>query len=326
MSTRAHALERSIAGGVDFILSLQSGNGSWTDWDLPPGSSSTWTTAYVGYKLGYLPQHLKAKTVSHILAASDWLLDNAFADGGWGYNATVGSDADSTSFAILFLASAGRRVPDSAYVHLARYQCPDGGFATYMPGSGSRSWTVSHPDVTPIALLALLTRTMPDRRTLHRGTDYVLTQQAPDGLWNSFWWDSFLYGTEASLSLLRAANVAIAAPANLSQFLPANAFETALLISSFLHVDPLGQRSAILDLAEQLIAQQQPDGGWETTPILRITRRDCLEPWASNDPGPLFADPCRLFTTSSVLYALSRTWIWLESSTNRDATRERASR
>ena len=312
MHTRPRSLERSIADAVDLILSLQSAEGCWTDWNLPPGCSSTWTTAYVGYKLGSLPQHLKDKVAPHVLAASDWLLDNALA-GGWGYNATVGSDADSTSFAMLFLASAGRRVPESAYTDLARYQRSDGGFSTYLPESGSGSWAISHPDVTPIALLALLTRAAPDRHILRRGIEYVLQQQTPEGLWHSFWWDSCLYGTEASLSLLHAAKVASAAPANLPQRPPANAFETALLISSLLYADPLGQRSTILDLTEQLIAQQQPDGAWSSTPILRITRRDCLAPWASNDPGPLFADPCRLFTTSSVLYALSRTSTWLET-------------
>jgi hypothetical protein len=300
-------LERSIADGVDLILSLQSADGSWTDWDLPPGSSSTWTTAYVGYKLRRLPRHLKAEAAPHILAASDWLLDNAFADGGWGYNAAVGSDADSTSFAILFLASAGRRVPEPAYTHLARYQRPDGGFSTYLPDGRSNSWTVSHPDVTPVALLAVLTQTAPDRRALHRGIDYVLKQQTPEGRWHSFWWDSFLYGTEASLSLLHAVDVEPVAAANLSRFSPANAFEAALLISSLLYTDPSGLRDIVIHLTDALIAQQQPDGGWETTPILRITRRDCPEPWTSDDPSPLFSDPHRLFTTSTALDALSRT-------------------
>jgi hypothetical protein len=325
MSTRARALERAIAAGVNLILSLQSAEGCWTDWNLPPGCSSTWTTAYVGYKLGSLPQHLKDKVAPHILAASDWLLDNAFADGGWGYNVAVGPDADSTSFAILSLASAGQRVPESAYTHLARYQRSDGGFATYLPGDGSGSWTISHPDVTPIALLALLTQAVPDRRALHAGIDYVLQQQTPEGLWHSFWWDSCLYGTEASLSFLDTASVESAVPANPSRRSPANAFETALLISSLLYIDRLGQHATILDLADTLIAQQQPDGGWQTMPILRITRRDCLEPWDADDPGPLFPDLCRLFTTSSVVHALSRTLIWLESTTNRDPIRQRAS-
>lgn len=309
MSISTGTLERSIGAGLDFILALESANGSWTDWDLPPGSSSVWTTAYIGYKMRCLPEHLRAKAAPRVIAASHWLLDNEFADGGWGYNGAVGSDADSTSFAILFLASAGRRVPDAAYTHLARYQCSNGGFSTYLFDGESDSWTASVPDVTPIALLALLTKTAPDYRTLQRGIDYVLEQKTAEGLWNSFWWDSFLYATEANLSFLRATNVEIPAPADLSRIPPANAFETALLISSLLYLDPFGQRTAIRNLADKLIVQQQSDGSWKTAPILRITRRDCFEPWTSNEPGPLFPDPHRLFTTSTVLHALSRTFI-----------------
>lgn len=37
----------------------------------------------------------------------------------------------------------------------------------------------------------------------------------------------------------------------------------------------------------------------------RVTRRDCDSPWDSPDPGPLFADPERIFTTATVLAALS---------------------
>lgn len=313
MSTRISTLEQSIAAGLDFILTLQSSSGSWTDWDLPPGSSSVWTTAYVGYKLRRLPQHLKTKAAPRILAASHWLLDNVFADGGWGYNETVRSDADSTSYAILFLAAAGRHAPETAYAHLARYQCLDGGFSTYPSDGESNSWTVSHPDVTPIALLALLTQNVPDRRAIQRGIDYILEQKNPDGLWNSFWWDSLLYGTEVSLSFIRAVNidVEIATPVTLSRTPPANAFETALMISSLLYMDPFGLRTLIQDLADKLILQQQSDGSWKTAPILRITRRDCYHPWTFGDSGPLFSDIHKLFTTSTVLNALSRTFLLL---------------
>jgi hypothetical protein len=308
MSSSDNALERSLGAGLDFILTNQAADGSWTDWELPPGSSSAWTTAYVGYRLGSLAGRLRAKAGSNTLAASRWLLENVFPDGGWGYNRATGSDADSTSFAILCLASAGRRVPHAAYAHLARYQGPDGGFSTYLSDGTTNSWTVSHPDVTPIVLLAWLTQSGRQDRTLQAGTAYVLAQRTPDGLWRSFWWNSFLYGTEASLSFLRAAGVAISTPAYLSRLRPASAFETALLISSLLHVDPIDLQATVRDLVDALLTQQRSDGSWSSAPILRITRRDCFEPWTFSAPGPLFADPCRLFTTATVLYALSRAY------------------
>ena len=73
-----------------------------------------------------------------------------------------------------------------------------------------------------------------------------------------------------------------------------------------LYCDSTGFRAAMRELTAQLIAEQQPDGSWMAPPILRITRRDCYEPWASGSPGPLFADPQRLFTTVTALHALSR--------------------
>jgi squalene cyclase len=258
--------------------------------------------------LRHLPLELAAMATPRIAAAARWLSGNAFADCGWGYNEAVGSDADSTSYAILFLASAGQQVPDAAYTMLVELQCADGGFSTYLPIGEPNSWNVSHSDVTPIALLAMLTHPAPDRNAIQRGIEYVLRQKTSLGLWNSFWWGSCLYGTAASLSLLDAACIEMpsSATAALAQIEPANAFEVALLTSSLLYVDRDGSHVMICDLVDKLISQQQPDGSWNTAPILRITRRDCYEPWASGDAGQLYAEPNRLFTTATVLHALTK--------------------
>jgi len=297
--------DQTLAAGLDYILARQSADGSWTDWNLPPGSSSTWTTGYIGCKLRFLPPHLALKAAPRLAEGAHWLL-NQFAPGGWGYNRAVGPDADTTSFAILFLVASDLPVPGEAYRCLARYQNPDGGFSTYLPEGASNSWTVSHPDVTPMALLALISQPVVDSHAIECGLEYALKQQNSEGLWNSFWWDSSLYGTEASLSLLHSQPGATALPPRLERFRPANAFEKALLLSGMLYCGPAGFQAAIRSLAQQLAAEQQQDGSWKAPPILRITRRDCFEPWASAGPGPLFADPQRLFTTATVLNALSR--------------------
>jgi squalene cyclase len=304
MTAQPSLLKETIAGGLNFILSRQAEDGSWTDWALPPGSSSAWTTAYLGYKLRRLPPDLARLAAPRITAAARWLSDHTFADRGWGYNEAVGSDADSTAFAILCLDSAGRPAPDAAYSMLGKLQCADGGFSTYPHMGEPDSWNVSHPDVTPIALLALLTHPAPDRNAIGRGVAYVLQQKTSLELWNSFWWRSCLYGTEACLSLLDAVGIEMPASAALARIEPTNAFEAALLASSLVYISRDGSQR-ISHLADRLISQQLPDGSWKSSPILRIPNRNCYEPWAASEAGELYADPNRLFTTTTVVAALT---------------------
>jgi squalene cyclase len=298
------ALEDALAAGLGYLFSLQAEDGSWTEWALPPGPSSAWTTAYIGYKLRGMPRRWSATLEPHLVAAARWQLAHACAEGGWGYNERVGPDADSTAHAILFLASRHQPVPDAAYALLAGLQRPDGGFATYPPFGEPDTWSLSHPDVTPIALLAMRTQPAPDHALLARGLDYVLRQKTPQGLWHSFWWRSDLYATEANLALLNALRIAPPPVTGLMQITPANAFEAALLVSSLLLIAEAGTQEVVREQVGQLIRQQCADGSWHTAPILRVTRRDCAAPWASGAPGQLYAEPHKLFTTVTVLHAL----------------------
>ncbi len=289
-------------------MGLQSADGSWTDWELPPGNSSIWTTAYIGYKLRLVPTDLKTRTASARRVASEHLLEEVFQDFGWGYNKAVGSDADSTALAVLFLASEGRQAPEPAYSRLRQFQSSDGGFSTYPFQGNPNSWVVSHPDVTPVALLALLTKYSANASFVCRGIDYIVRQRTAEGLWNSFWWDSFLYGTEASLALLTAAKVQMDMTTTrrvLLEVRPSKAFEVGLLIMSLLHIGSAPTGNPLQEHVDQLIQLQEPCGSWRSEPILRVTRRDCFEPWNCEDPGPLFADPGKLFTSAAVIEAMS---------------------
>jgi hypothetical protein len=88
------------------------------------------------------------------MRADAWLRASEFPDGGWGYAEQTGPDADSTSLALLFLRTRGGNVTSER--RLCTYQQPDGGFSTYGQDASHGSWVQSHPDVTAIALLALL--------------------------------------------------------------------------------------------------------------------------------------------------------------------------
>jgi hypothetical protein len=80
------------------------------------------------------------------------------------------------------------------------------------------------------------------------------------------------------------------------------------LISSILYTSTEFGIARNLALVDHLIDEQRSDGSWESVPILRVTRRDCFEPWDSPNSGTLFADPARLFTSSTVLDTLLKVY------------------
>ena len=303
------SLKQAIGASLEYILTRQLADGSWVDWDLPPGASDIWTTAFVGCKLTSVDIGQNPKVNAAIRAASKWLLSSILDDTGWGYNASVGSDADSTAHAILFLSSQGCKVPLESYARLRQFQSPDGGFSTYCVCGQKSSWVVSHPDVSPVALLALLTKYSRNEPFITNGVEYIFRQRTSAGLWNSFWWNSLLYSTNANLSLLDALGASVETDgmlATLLDFNPCNAFEAALQLECMSFTNSPSEGPRICQLVEQLLREQEPDGSWKSKPILRITKRDCFEPWDAPDPGLQFADPNRLFTTSTIVEALSK--------------------
>lgn len=297
-------LEVAILRGLEYILQQQDAPGSWTDWALPPGSSSEWTTAYVGYRL----QGARPNGQPHLEPALDraatWLLDHQFSDGGWGYNPSVPSDADSTALAILFLSAMNRPPPPQAYEHLRHFQRNDGGFSTYIPDGLTGSWGHSHPEITPIAALALLTDSAgTPTPAIDHAIRWIQTARRPDGTWNAFWWTTGLGATEASLACLTSLGRPEPAPDMLMRMKPGGNLQSALLLS----VMATRTRTTHAEiLTTPLIAAQAPDGSWCSEAILRVTKRDCDTPWNSPNAGPLFGDPRKLFTTATVVAALSR--------------------
>ena len=255
-NTRKKSLERALCLSVDYILSRQDADGSWIDWELPPGQSSTWTTAYVGGKLTNLDSHHRRRASSATAQASQWLIGKMLQDCGWGYNELVDSDADSTALAILFLASAGRTVPDSSYSCLEGFQCEDGGFATFRGRPDLGSWATSHPDGTPSAVLALTTKYSMTSQFVNRGLQFVLDKRTSAGIWKSFWWTTFLYSTERSLSLFEAVRLDIDLQVTRNTLLhtrPQTPFESALLLSSFLWLPDIAKHQDVWPLVDQLI-------------------------------------------------------------------------
>jgi hypothetical protein len=85
-----------------------------------------------------------------------------------------------------------------------------------------------------------------------------------------------------------------------------SAFERALLLEALTQTGADVHCQRLATLVEQLVLEQLPDGGWPSAPMLRLSNRHGLDPAASTAAGPTFADPERLFTSATVLSALSR--------------------
>ena len=259
-----------------------------------------WTTAYVGCQLANLARQSRA---------ADWLAEHELSGGGWGYDESVGCDADSSAYAVILLRRSGITVDDRSRRRLASFQQSDGGFSTYGRNDGLGSWSVSHPDVTPVAGYALLLVCGRAARAVARAVEFVMRHRNGDGLWDSFWWSTPLYATRASLAFLAAAGVPsidlAATCTSLLQLEAQSAFERALLLDCLRLVGG-GTSDGHDELLAALLTEQLPDGSWPSAPSLRIPDRTCRAPW--DEPGTelLYADSDRLFTSATVVGALGQ--------------------
>jgi hypothetical protein len=309
MTTSTAATRKACLSGVQFLLSQQCPDGHWRDWQLPPGPSDQWTTAYIGARLAATPEPFLSGTAEARRAAATWLIEHQLPDGGWGYCDSVGADADSTAWSLLFLSAELVQVDRSSCDFLAGFQRPDDGFSTYGAESGLGSWCNSHVDVTAVAARALFHRPVQEFGAIvERTLDYLDREQRSDGMWDSFWWDSPLYSSAAVLAVMRDADRAIDTEriaAALERTPAGNSFEQALLLECLVQCGRAGEASAAA-AQETILRAQLGDGSWPSVPILRLTDWRVTDPAGRRDTGTLFADPNRLFTTATAIAALAR--------------------
>ena len=320
---------RAVERGAEFLLSLRGHDGLWRDFLTPAGEASLWPSAFIGTAL-----HRAGAAANGLAPVGDALLAAQNLDGGWGYNEDVPSDADSTAWALLFLAGLRRSAGACCLAAscLARHQhLRSGGFATYAETGPIRrfmgvgrwvpfvGWCSAHTEVTAVAGRALAARE-PGRRCaqVEAAWKFVRSQQRNDGSWSAYWWTSPHYATlqaaEFALScgdrdaVARAAQWAIGGEDGDSA---ESAFATAMSLSILAIADVGGE--SVERAARRLIALQQRDGGWPSQPIMRIPVPADVDPDGERRWMPVrfsggleAADQHRTFTTAACVAALAR--------------------
>ncbi len=331
------AARDSLAGGIHFLLVNRHSDGGWRDFLTPGGEASSWTTAYVGAALRSAGVKRDA-----LVPTADALLAAQRSDGGWGYNEDVPSDADSTSWALLFLAgTSGHDVSCSrAGRCLVHHQRRRGGVATYA-SSGPirqytglprwvpfRGWCRPTAEVTAVAARALgMLRDDAMRRRSEAAWRYIRSRQNDDGSWRSYWWTSPHFATHQAAALARCekdGDEALRRAAawilrsqrpdggwRVSAEAAMSAFATASAIS-ILATAQLRRQMPVNRAVRALVGLQGADGGWPSEPILRIPAPPdvCVsgdDRWhpVRFGPGIVVADQHRIFTSATCVIALA---------------------
>jgi len=320
-------------------------DGFWSDFLTLAGESVYWVTGYVGYALARGgAQHAKEEKGQLLLGVASRLLERQGGDGGWGYGPGVPSDADSTSWCLLFLSSLGVQGVESrekALRFLLAHQSPvDGGFRTYAkPSEVGRymmldasvsfvGWASSQMCVTPVAAQAVAAAGSP--LGVQKALDFVRSGQAPEGFWEPYWWSERLYSTVNCMELLLArGTVGDAGLVGRAQDWIARTqlssgawsespsaagvpFSTALALRGLTAAPRPDLSESIWRGAQWLLTDQLADGSWNSHHMLRIPHPSTMEPWKQSYWNPegkainaVIKDHKRLYTTATAFTALS---------------------
>jgi hypothetical protein len=320
------AIQRAFA----FLVKARDRAGFWHDFDLAPGSSDEWVTAYIGLAIASLESE---SAINVAFEAWQWLLSRRKVDEGWGFNHLTPRDADSTLWALKLAEVLGYghwNSAQQAYAFLEQHVCENGGVTTYAsdaqirqfidaPASASfAGWCEPHTCVTAAAATLKRFRTA--------ACNFLKTRQEVNGCWRSYWWIEDEYATALAAEALLgyspeqtqpAINWAInrirpdgSVPSTL--FPSGSSFAVAWIVRILLLsyecnpvVTPL--RQAI----HWLLRQQNADGSWTASAGLRVPPPHISQPYNFKEwkldgkiEGSISLDKRGLFTTATVLQTL----------------------
>jgi squalene cyclase len=333
-------VEMAIGRAIDFIMSMQDPDGLWRDFKTLAGSSSDWVSGFVLRALSSTspdPRDLSARAVSSLISRQR-------QNGGWSYNRIVPTDCDSTSWVLLAISPSlhqGASPIKKGMRYLWKHQdVTSGGFATYCPWDrvhefiGLTSldvmsgWFSPHICVTGVAVQSLLEMGVPaSDEGIQKAAIYITAGRNARGLWDSYWWKGYAYGTYQALkalSLCKALTPEVAEKAADSLLSDqgddggwksgseSEVFGTAFAILSLLLLQNDRALSSVERGVQWLVGQQMSDGSFPTAPMLKIPPPMVKGPaavrrWRRDGMGTgvMIEDKRKIFTTSAALQALS---------------------
>ena len=203
---------RLIRACVGRLSLLQHRDGSWSDFQLAPGTSTSWVTGYTGCALAVAAADPRVAPALRQVAgrvadrALSRVLTERSQSGGWGYRPDVRPDADSTAWVLRLIAlrrPAGWRADAAAALAFLDRHATPGGYRTYADASTGR-WADPSPDITAAVLMARRAAGDLDR-SAQAHTAQRLADTAEDGRWQSLWWTADGYPTAVVTAALALA-------------------------------------------------------------------------------------------------------------------------
>lgn len=288
------AVAATVGSAVRRLGQLAHRGGTWTDFWLDPGPSSSWVTAYVGLTLAHAADddrlHPDVRALARRTAdrASDALLSTT-RDAAWGWSPTVRPDADSTAWAVRLLCATGRPVEARTWAFLDEHTGADG-VRTYAGSHAAGRWSDAMPEVTAVALMA---RHEGGRLPREQLAARWVERFGADSGWSSHWWPGTAHPTALVLSAWQLAG----RPAGGHQVEAPASGDPADLVRI---AAALGVPTSL----DRLLAGAQPNGQWPGATVL-------LVPAAHPGQAPTRTTDARgAFTTATALDALLATRPW----------------
>lgn len=336
----------AIRRGLDFLRKNQYSDGRWRDFPLNVGFGDEYVTAYVGRTLSVVSKGGFARELIKpmIERAAERVVQTQRESGGWGWNDAFIEDSDTSANSILFLIMNGYAIDSSAkrgLKHLLKAEnLENGGIRTYSPsaisaalsrqhpffpskpGQGYSGWCAPDPCITSIVALAL--DRLKDETwngVLLEAMSFLSKQQNPCGYWNAYWFASNVFATSLCIQALDScslytANVSkgrewisemintsdVTISANGNHINPFELAEAAVAINGLYP----SYCSALKPKLDDLVSLQLDDGSWAPSCRLQIPESWVLKPKDPNARKSISFDRLRVFTTVTVIDALSK--------------------